>query len=94
VLFHASYKLIERVGFHNCRSSSTVFTREAFETVGGYDDVLTEDLDFSDKCYREGIPVVVSRYRTNSMEAPIRSGTSGGDGNGGGRAKSKFFTGH
>jgi cellulose synthase/poly-beta-1,6-N-acetylglucosamine synthase-like glycosyltransferase len=70
VLFHASYKLIERVGFHNCRSSSTVFTREAFERVGGYDDVLTEDLDFSHKCYREGIPVVVSRYRTNSMEAP------------------------
>lgn len=70
VLFHASYKLVELVGFRNCRSSSTAFTREAFESVGGYDDVLTEDLDFSHKVYRAGVPVARARYRTNEMEAP------------------------
>ena len=70
VLFHASYKLVELVGFRNCRSSSTAFTREAFEAVGGYDDVLTEDLDFSHKVYRAGVPVARARYRTNEMEAP------------------------
>ncbi|QLD90252.1 glycosyltransferase family 2 protein [Natronomonas salina] len=70
VLFQAGYKLVELIGFRNCRSSSTAFTREAFETVGGYDDVLTEDLDFSHKIYRAGVPVARARYRTNEMEAP------------------------
>ena len=70
VLFHAGYKLVEPIGFRNCRSSSTVFSRDAFETVGGYDDVLTEDLDFSHKIYRAGVPVARARYRTNLMEAP------------------------
>jgi cellulose synthase/poly-beta-1,6-N-acetylglucosamine synthase-like glycosyltransferase len=70
VLFHAGYKLVEPIGFRNCRSSSTVFSRTAFETVGGYDDVLTEDLDFSHRIYRAGVPVARARYRTNLMEAP------------------------
>ncbi len=70
VLFHASYKLVELIGFRNCRSSSTVFTKPAFDTVGGYDAVLTEDLDFSHKIYRAGIPVATARYHTNTMEAP------------------------
>lgn len=70
VLFHAGYKLVEPVGFRNCRSSSTVFSRVAFEAVGGYDDVLTEDLDFSHQIYRAGVPVARARYRTNAMEAP------------------------
>lgn len=70
VLFHAGYKLVEPIGFRNCRSSSTVFSRTAFEAVGGYDDVLTEDLAFSHEIYRAGIPVKQARYRTNRMEAP------------------------
>lgn len=70
VTFHASYKFVEITGFRNCRSSSTLFTREAFETVGGYDDVLTEDLAFAHKCYRHGLDVRQARNYTNLMEAP------------------------
>ncbi|WP_436347476.1 glycosyltransferase [Natronorubrum sp. FCH18a] len=70
IVFHASYKLVELFGFTNCRSSSTAFTREAFERVGGYDDMLTEDLDFAHACYREGLDVRQARQCTNTMEAP------------------------
>ena len=49
VTYHASYKLVELTGFRNCRSSSTVFSRAAYETVGGYDDLLTDDLAFAHK---------------------------------------------
>ncbi|WP_226481055.1 glycosyltransferase [Natrinema amylolyticum] len=70
VVFHASYKLVELSGFANCRSSSTVLTRDAFERVGGYDDMLTEDLDFAHGCYREGLDVRQARQCTNTMEAP------------------------
>lgn len=70
IVFHASYKLVELFGFTNCRSSSTVLTREAFERVGGYDDMLTEDLDFAHACYREGLTVRQARQCTNTMEAP------------------------
>ncbi|QCS43786.1 glycosyltransferase family 2 protein [Natrinema versiforme] len=70
VVFHASYKLVELSGFANCRSSSTVLTREAFERVDGYDDMLTEDLDFAHACYRESLDVRQARQCTNTMEAP------------------------
>jgi len=70
VLFHASYKIVEPTGFQNCRSSSTLFTREAFETVDGYDDLLTEDLAFAHKCFRHGLDVRQARNYTNLMEAP------------------------
>ncbi|WP_207589415.1 glycosyltransferase [Halomontanus rarus] len=70
LLFHASYKLIEPFGFTYCRSSSAVFTREAFESVGGLDDLLTEDIDFAHKCFRRGLDVRQSRHITNEMEAP------------------------
>ncbi|USZ70436.1 glycosyltransferase [Natronosalvus halobius] len=70
VLFHSSYKLVELFGFANCRSSSTVFTREALERVGGFDDVLTEDLAFAHDCYRAGCSVTQARQWTNTMEAP------------------------
>ena len=70
VTFHASYKLVELTGFRNCRSSSTVFTRSAYETVGGYDDLLTEDLAFAHKCYRHGLAVRQARNYTSLMEAP------------------------
>ncbi|WP_138007183.1 glycosyltransferase [Halalkalirubrum salinum] len=68
--FHASYKLIEPTGFYNCRSSSTIVSRDAYETVDGYDDLLTEDLAFAHKCFRHGIEVNQSRNHTNLMEAP------------------------
>lgn len=70
VIFHASYKLVEGLGFVNCRSSSTVFTRDAFDAVGGYDDAVTEDLVFAHACFREGVPVIQRREHTNLMEAP------------------------
>ena len=70
LLFHASYKLIEPLGFTYCRSSSSAFTREAFERVGGLDDILTEDIDFAHKCFRQGLDVKQSRNITNEMEAP------------------------
>jgi cellulose synthase/poly-beta-1,6-N-acetylglucosamine synthase-like glycosyltransferase len=70
VVFHASYKIVELLGFANCRSSSTMFTRTAFDAVDGYDDMLTEDLDFAHKCYRKGVDVKQARNYTNKMEAP------------------------
>jgi cellulose synthase/poly-beta-1,6-N-acetylglucosamine synthase-like glycosyltransferase len=70
VMFHASYKIVEPTGFHNCRSSSTLFTRETFETVDGYDDLLTEDLAFAHKCFRHELDVRQARNYTNLMEAP------------------------
>ncbi|WP_247004739.1 glycosyltransferase [Halosolutus gelatinilyticus] len=70
LLFHASYKLVEPLGFTYCRSSSSAFTREAFETVDGLDHVLTEDIDFAHKCFRAGLAVRQSRSVTNEMEAP------------------------
>ncbi|MFC7232562.1 glycosyltransferase [Saliphagus sp. GCM10025308] len=70
VLFHSSYKLVELFGFANCRSSSTVFTREAFDRVDGFDDVLTEDLAFAHDCYCAGCSVTQARQWTNTMEAP------------------------
>lgn len=70
LLFHAGYKLIEPFGFTLCRSSSSVFTREAFETVDGLDDMLTEDIDFAHKSFRAGLDVRQARYITNEMEAP------------------------
>lgn len=70
VTYHASYKMVEITGFRNCRSSSTVFTRESYDKVGGYDDMLTEDLAFAHKCYRNNVSVKQSRNYTSLMEAP------------------------
>lgn len=70
LLFHASYKLVEPFGFTYCRTSSVAFTRDAFETVGGLDDLLTEDIDFAHTCFRKGLDVHQARYVTNEMEAP------------------------
>ncbi|WP_049928877.1 glycosyltransferase [Halopiger goleimassiliensis] len=70
LLFHASYKLVEPLGFTYCRTSSVAFTREAFETVGGLDDLLTEDIDFAHTCFRKRLDVHQARYVTNEMEAP------------------------
>ena len=70
VLFHTAYKLSELSGFRNLRSSSTVMTKDVWEKVGGYEDLLTEDLDFPHKCFREGINIRQDRRITNLMEAP------------------------
>lgn len=70
ISYHASYKLVELTGFRNCRSSSTGFTRQAFDIVGGYDDMLTEDLAFAHKAYRHNLSVQQSRNYTSIMEAP------------------------
>jgi len=70
LLFHASYKLVEPLGFTYCRSSSSAFTREAFETVNGLDDLTTEDIDFAHKCFRQRLDVRQARNISNEMEAP------------------------
>ncbi len=70
LLVHASYKLIEPFGFTYCRSSSSMFTRDAIETVGGFDDLLTEDIDFAHKCFRAHLDVQQARNISNEMEAP------------------------
>jgi len=70
LVVHAGYAFGELFSFTNCLSASTAFTREAFETVGGYDDRLTEDIGFAHACYRADLGVVHDRSATNTMEAP------------------------
>lgn len=70
IVVQTGYAFGELFGFTHCQSSSTVFTREAFETVEGYDDRLTEDIDFSHKCHRAGLTVTRRRDAANTMEAP------------------------
>jgi cellulose synthase/poly-beta-1,6-N-acetylglucosamine synthase-like glycosyltransferase len=70
IAVQSGYALGELVGFTHCQSSSTAFTREAFEGVGGYDDRLTEDIDFSHKCHRAHLTVTQNRRCTTTMEAP------------------------
>lgn len=47
--------------FRLALSNGTVMTRDAFETVNGYSDVLVEDFDFAFKCYRNNLDVAVLR---------------------------------
>ncbi len=70
ILFHAAYRLIEPLGFTYCRSSSVAFTKDAFETVDGFDNLVTEDIDFAHKCFRAGLTVQQERDFTTEMEAP------------------------
>lgn len=70
VLFHSAYKISELSGFRNLRSSSTVMRREVWERVDGYEDLLTEDLDFPHKCFRSSVNIRQDRRVTNLMEAP------------------------
>ncbi|MFQ3308269.1 MAG: cellulose synthase/poly-beta-1,6-N-acetylglucosamine synthase-like glycosyltransferase [Candidatus Nanohaloarchaea archaeon] len=69
-LFHTTYSLTRYTGFKSPRSSSTVMKKSAWEEVGGYSDMLTEDLDFPHKCYRAGLKVKQAYNYTNRMEAP------------------------
>ena len=70
IVVQTGYAFGELFGFTHCQSSSTAFTREAVEAVGGYDDKLTEDIDFSHKCHRAGLTVTRRRDCANTMEAP------------------------
>jgi len=70
LVVHTGYSFGELFGFTNCLSASTMFTRDAFETVGGYDDKLTEDIEFAHACNRADLSIVHDRSATNSMEAP------------------------
>ncbi|MFA9517475.1 glycosyltransferase family 2 protein [Halopenitus sp. H-Gu1] len=70
VVVQAGYLIGDLVGFTHCQSSATGFTREAIEAVGGFADVLTEDIYFSHQCYRADLTVVHNRRCTSSMEAP------------------------
>ncbi|MFP4116530.1 MAG: glycosyltransferase [Candidatus Aenigmatarchaeota archaeon] len=63
-------KLMEIVGFRYVKSSSTIITKDVWKRVGGYDDMITEDVDFSHKCYREKVKTKTDKRLTNSMEAP------------------------
>ncbi|MFT4868203.1 MAG: cellulose synthase/poly-beta-1,6-N-acetylglucosamine synthase-like glycosyltransferase [Candidatus Nanohaloarchaea archaeon] len=69
-VFHMAYKIQELTGFVHAKSSSTVLTKTAWEKVNGYDDMLTEDIDFGQKCFRYGLKVKSNRSVTNKMEAP------------------------
>ena len=70
IVVQTGYAAGELFGFTHCQSSSTAFTRAAFETVDGYDAKLTEDIDFSHTCHRAGLAVTRRRAVANTMEAP------------------------
>jgi len=70
IVVQAGYRLGELAGFTHCQSSATGFTREAFDAVGGYADVLTEDIYFSHQCHRADLTVTRHNRCTSRMEAP------------------------
>lgn len=70
IVVQAGYLIGELVGFTHCQSSATGFTRDAIESVGGYADVLTEDIYFSHQCYQADLTVTQNRCCTSTMEAP------------------------
>jgi cellulose synthase/poly-beta-1,6-N-acetylglucosamine synthase-like glycosyltransferase len=51
-------------------SSASAFTKSAYEQVGGYEDKLTEDIDFAHKFYRNNLQVKFSNTCPSIMEAP------------------------
>jgi cellulose synthase/poly-beta-1,6-N-acetylglucosamine synthase-like glycosyltransferase len=69
-LYHTLRKLTEITTSKNAKSSSTVLTRKAWEKVEGFNDVVTEDVDFEYECYAKDIDVKTDRRCTNQMEAP------------------------
>lgn len=70
VAVQAGYLVGDLAGFTHCQSSATGFTREAFDAVGGFVNVLTEDIYFSHQVHRADLSVTVDRQCTSSMEAP------------------------
>lgn len=75
VLFNYCFRQPLYLGseFRMATSKALVFTREAFETVGGYDPaVVAEDTDFGHRCYLAGLDVDLS-YVPVVREAPVRS---------------------
>ncbi|MDY6777514.1 MAG: glycosyltransferase family 2 protein, partial [Candidatus Nanohaloarchaea archaeon] len=58
VVFQFGRNLQRLFGFTDASSSMVVMERETLERLGGYsDDTLTEDVDFTHTCYREGVTV-------------------------------------
>lgn len=92
VVVQAGYLASDLVGFTHCQSSATGFTREAFDAVGGFANVLTEDIYFSHQCHRADLTVTANRHCTSSMEAPTRSAISGDSGNAGASATYRSVT--
>lgn len=70
LIVQAGFACSELFGFTHCQSSATAFTRAAFDAVDGYDDRLTEDIDFAHSCYRAGLSVTRDGRRASTMEAP------------------------
>ncbi|WP_230198526.1 glycosyltransferase [Halopiger goleimassiliensis] len=70
IIVHSAYALFEMFGFANPKSASVVFTREAFEKIGGYRSMLTEDIAFAHECHDANLTVHQDRRCTSTMEAP------------------------
>ncbi len=70
IAVQAGYLMSDLFGFTHCQSSATGFTQEAFDAVGGFADVLTEDIYFSHQVHRADLSVAANRQCTSSMEAP------------------------
>jgi cellulose synthase/poly-beta-1,6-N-acetylglucosamine synthase-like glycosyltransferase len=69
-IFYLLFKFMELTGFHNLGSASVIMKRQVWEKTGGFDDMLTEDLDFHHKSFRANIDVVNDRRINTLMEAP------------------------
>ncbi len=70
LVFYILFKFMEVTGFSNLGSASVIMEREVWEKTGGYDDMLTEDIDFHHKSFRAGIDVANDRRVNTVMEAP------------------------
>ncbi|MFW5929224.1 MAG: glycosyltransferase, partial [Halobacteriota archaeon] len=69
-VFYILFKFMEATGFRNLGSASVVMERDVWERTGGYDDMLTEDIDFHHKSYRARVDVANDRRVNTVMEAP------------------------
>lgn len=70
LVFNILFKFMEVTGFRSVGSASVIMKREVWEKTGGYDDMLTEDIDFHHKSFRAGVKVAKSRRCSTVMEAP------------------------
>ena len=71
---HAFRQLLYRLtGFRMATSKALVFSRDAIESVGGYDpDVVSEDYDFAHRAYLDGLQVKML-YRHVVTEESVHS---------------------
>jgi cellulose synthase/poly-beta-1,6-N-acetylglucosamine synthase-like glycosyltransferase len=59
-------------GFRLALSNGTVMSRDAYETVGGYHDVLADDFAFAFDCYRNRLDVTLLR-RPAVIREPVHT---------------------